>query len=311
MATFGRVRAGLRRGGLRRGRLSGLLAVGLLALAGSGNAGAAGSAVRLVSAPSLVRAGSGTEFIVSLDGVPSCTVSVPGASRTVDTTGADRVAFSLDVRSDARPGPRPVTIDCGGAAPLALSLKVLDPVTGSPGGSWPVADTVYYAVHRPSTSAADAWAYAQQRWQSDGPRLLASFRNGQCTDLAATKRPDIVKRVYEASISAFLLAKPFPALDFTARNWAVLARAAGFVVAARPVAGAIVVWQPGVEGAGAGTGHVAYVTSVGQGRFTTVEENIGRPYAMGHRTLSATPLPGRLFIYPGKPRAETVGTTSA
>jgi CHAP domain len=300
MRTIGAASVGLRCGKRRWQTLSTLLAVGLVALVASGTGRAAATAAQLVTAPTAVRAGFGAEFIVALANVPSCTVSVPGADRTVATAGADRVAFSVDVRGDARPGVRPVTIDCSGAAPVSFSLTVLGPVGRPAGESWPVADTVYYAVHQPSLTARQAWAYAQQRWKSEGTRFMAGFRNGQCTDLAARKRPDVVERVYEASVAAFLLARPFPSLDFTARNWAKLARAAGLVVSSRPVKGAIVVWQPGVEGAGAGTGHVAYVTSTGHGTFSTIEENVGKPYAIGHRNLPAKPLPGRLFIHPGQ-----------
>jgi surface antigen len=87
-------------------------------------------------------------------------------------------------------------------------------------------------------------------------------------------------------------------VDFIAKDWAAFARLAGMTVKAVPVAGAIVVWQPGVEGAAGESGHVGYVESVANGRFTTSEENFGAPYQMGSRTLSAAPIRGRLFIYP-------------
>jgi len=300
MRTIGPDSAGLRR--VPR-TLPAVITLSLLALAGGGSARAAASAAQLMTAPATVRAGSGAEFIVGLENVPSCTVSVPGADQTVDTRDGDRVAFSFSVRSDAKTGPRTVSIDCSGAPPVSFSLTVLQPVERLAGQSWPVTDTVYYSVHRPLATTQKAWAYAENLWNREGSQFLAGFRNGQCTDLAARKRPDIVQRVYEASVSSFVLAQPFPNLDFTARNWAGLARAAGFVISPRPAAGAIVVWQPGVEGAGAGTGHVGYVTSIGHGTFTTVEENVGRPYAIGHRTLSTAPVAGRVFIYSGEATA--------
>jgi surface antigen len=61
-----------------------------------------------------------------------------------------------------------------------------------------------------------------------------------------------------------------------------------------------VVWREGVEGAGAGTGHVGFVESVSAdgSRFSTSEMNFGRAYAIGRRTLSSAPVPGRSFILP-------------
>jgi hypothetical protein len=142
-----------------------------------------------------------------------------------------------------------------------------------------------------ATAEAKAW------WKSQGVTLLTVFRNGQCTDWASRKRPDIVERVEEAAYAAKLLHKPFPKVDFVAKDWAAAATAAGLTVSPTPVKGAIAVWQPGVEGA-LGTGHVGYVESVGKGAFRVSEENFGKPYRMDVRTLSTAPVSGRVFIYP-------------
>jgi hypothetical protein len=95
-----------------------------------------------------------------------------------------------------------------------------------------------------------------------GAAFLCSFRNGQCSDLVARTRPDVVARIYEASWTVGFLHSTTPSTpNFVARNWATLAQRAGLTVSARPLVGAVVVWQPGVEGADAPTGHVAVVTS--------------------------------------------------
>jgi hypothetical protein len=158
------------------------------------------------------------------------------------------------------------------------------------------------AVSTAGTAGADsgqaqAAAAAKQWWKTSGAKLLAGFRNGQCTDWASRQRPDIVERVMEASLEAKLLRRPFPKVDFVAKNWASLAQLAGLTVRATPVKGAIAVWQPHVQGA-KGSGHVGYVDSVGNGTFTVTEENFGKPYKMTSRTLAAAPLAGRVFIYP-------------
>lgn len=101
----------------------------------------------------------------------------------------------------------------------------------------------------------------------------------------------------ETSLTAKLLHKSFPPVNFVAKNWATLAQQAGLTVRDTPVAGAIVVWQPHVQGA-QGTGHVGYVSAVGNGTFTVREENLGWVYEMTSRTLPAAPVAGRVFIYP-------------
>jgi surface antigen len=153
------------------------------------------------------------------------------------------------------------------------------------------------ALSHGGTPPQQAASVAHQWWAQHRATVAVYMRNGQCTDWAWRKRPDVVERIYEASIEAKLLGRPFPKFDLDARYWATLARAAGLRVAATPVAGAIVVWQPGVEGAGA-PGHVAYVEYVGGGSFRFSEMNAGAPFVLARRTLSTAPVAGRLFILP-------------
>jgi surface antigen len=153
------------------------------------------------------------------------------------------------------------------------------------------------AVATAGTTPQQAAALARGWWSQHRTTALAYLRNGQCTDWAARKRPDVIERIYEASIEAKLLGRRFPAFDLDAKNWATLARAAGLKVAATPAVGALVVWQPGVEGAGP-PGHVGYVEYVADGVFRESEMNVGAPYVLARRTLSATPVAGRLFILP-------------
>jgi surface antigen len=91
-----------------------------------------------------------------------------------------------------------------------------------------------------------------------------------------------------------------PAQLGDAYTWATAAAAVGFQVSELPVPGALVVWQPNVEGAGEETGHVGYVESVSPdgSTFSTSEENFGGVFLMGYRTLSTTPVAGRSFILP-------------
>jgi surface antigen len=90
--------------------------------------------------------------------------------------------------------------------------------------------------------------------RASGPNY---FPYGQCTWYAAQQRPDIGGRVMG-----------------NASAWLYSARAAGLATGSRPQVGAIVVYQPGAQGA-AWTGHVAYVTSVAPNgvNFTISEMN--------------------------------------
>jgi surface antigen len=153
------------------------------------------------------------------------------------------------------------------------------------------------ALSHGTTTPQQAATIAHQWWAQHRATVATYMRNGQCTDWVWRKRPDIVERIYEASIQAKLLGRPFPRFDLDARYWATLARAAGLRVSTSPVAGAAVVWQPGVEGAGA-PGHVAYVEYVGGGTFRFSEMNAGAPFVLARRSLSTAPVAGRLFILP-------------
>jgi len=156
------------------------------------------------------------------------------------------------------------------------------------------------ALAPPLTAAQTAaWAQARQEWVTYGARMLSYFRNGQCTDLVARLRPDVVERIYEAAwATSTLLGIPQFAPSFIARDWAAEAKLAGMTVSARPVVGALVVWQPGVQNAGAPDGHIGYVTRAGAGSFQTREENVGSPYHYGYGIYLSAPVAGRLFILP-------------
>ncbi len=105
------------------------------------------------------------------------------------------------------------------------------------------------------------------------------FPWGQCTWWAAQQRPDIGGSVYG-----------------NAASWLYSARAAGLSTGYLPRVGAVVVYQPGAQGA-AWTGHVAYVTSVSSNgiNFTISEMNF--PYWGRVTTRGSWTGPGVSFIY--------------
>jgi len=145
----------------------------------------------------------------------------------------------------------------------------------------------------------DVQLRARQQWAVQGLAILRTFRNGQCTDLVARMRPDVISLIYQASWAIGFLNATTPIRpDFLARNWARLARAAGLIVSSSSRVGAVVVWQPGIEGADAPTGHVGIVIGISGSRFTTREENVGGTYHYASGSYSTRPLAGRLFILP-------------
>lgn len=81
-----------------------------------------------------------------------------------------------------------------------------------------------------------------------------------------------------------------------AADWTSSAKALGYQVSDKPVAGAAVVFQPGVAGASE-FGHVGFVEHVySDGSFLTSEMNVGGIYIMAWRHL--TPTQGMSFVIP-------------
>lgn len=81
-----------------------------------------------------------------------------------------------------------------------------------------------------------------------------------------------------------------------AADWGNSAKALGYQVTDKPVAGAAVVFQPGVEGASS-YGHVGFVEHVySDGSFLTSEMNVGGVFIMAWRHL--TPSQGISFVIP-------------
>ena len=77
------------------------------------------------------------------------------------------------------------------------------------------------------------------------PKLGTQVGRGECTDWALYKRPDL-----EGTVSG------------NAQEWAAQARSAGRPMSKTPTERAVMVLRGGVMGAGATTGHVAYVERV-------------------------------------------------
>jgi surface antigen len=103
---------------------------------------------------------------------------------------------------------------------------------------------------------------------------------GECTDWALDRRPDLVGKV-----------------TGNAKEWTAQARTAGLPMSKTPSAGAVMVLQGGVMGAGATTGHVAYVESVQRDAngtptsFLVSEQNWNGIRSSTTRTIPVSSLP--------------------
>lgn len=238
-------------------------------------------------------------------GSEKCTVSLAGSGLrlvTILLSAQREVVKGGRLRIAALPATKPrvyaIRLKCTRGRAIITRVRVVSrrrAVAGSAGLRASFAPRV--RPYRPD----ELQGLAHREWSRVGSEILKAFRgSGQCTDWASQKRPDIIQRVSEATFIADRLGRGFPTLG-DARTWARVAAEAGMTVTNRPVSGALVVWQPGAEGAQTGTGHVGYVESVAAdgATFSTSEMNFGlSPHTMGYRTLSSEPIDGRLFIEP-------------
>lgn len=136
-------------------------------------------------------------------------------------------------------------------------------------------------------------------WSVNHNALMTLFQNGQCTQLAADKRPDVVKDIVMSAITHEIrqgVGEIVP--NFDARYWAKMAKHAGIKTGHKPRVGALMVFQPGTLGAGS-AGHIAYVKSVRRHSFTISEMHAPNLYQVTDDTLSrsAARLRGVRFIY--------------
>ncbi len=137
-------------------------------------------------------------------------------------------------------------------------------------------------------------------WVINGSVIVDLFQNGECTQWAEQKRPDIVEQIIVGSVGYELehgLVESMPDLD--ARYWTSDASAVGIPTGHTPRAGALIVFQPGTLGAGS-AGHIAYVTRLRRnGSFVISEMHAPLLYRVTYLTLSksAVRLAGVSFIY--------------
>ena len=156
---------------------------------------------------------------------------------------------------------------------------------------------------------SDALAHASADWTTYGAAYVSVFRNGQCTDWAEQRRPDIVMRGTIQLWANHLAGDQLAVANWNGGFWDDTARAAGLPVGTVPLAGAIVTFDPGTQGITAATGHVAYVESVSpDGSFVVSEMNAPVPYQVSQRRITAAAIArgGLSFLYSGSVEQRSV-----
>lgn len=141
---------------------------------------------------------------------------------------------------------------------------------------------------------------ASEFWTVNYAAIWQLFDNGQCTEWAAIRRPMIVRRIVEGQIARDVRRRqPEMLTHMDARFWVADAKSVGVAVGRKPRPRALVVFQPGVLGAG-DDGHIAYVERVFPGGpFEVSQMNAPRRYRVTYEWLprSVARLRGVRFIY--------------
>jgi len=302
----------------RRRTVFRLIAVGLASAALTASAAVADASASIALS---ARPGATVSFTVPAAGASACTVRAGNRRATTTARGATGVRVGFRVARRAAPGPWRITVVCAprAARSAVLTVRRARRTGGSRAGlvAGPLrvvaTGRARSAAARPPAAApaptapavagplseTDALARARADWATYGPAYVAVFRNGQCTDWAEQKRPDIVEQATVRLWADHLMSRPDPGISWDGGYWDDMARAARLPVGTVPRAGAVVTFDPGVMGAGVPTGHIAYVESVGNGTFTISEMNAPLPWKVTYRTLSTDVVAqgGITFVY--------------
>jgi hypothetical protein len=143
--------------------------------------------------------------------------------------------------------------------------------TATPNYTGPADGILVQLVGDPGTSTSTGTA---------DPKLGTQVGNGECTDWALYKRPDLAGTV-----------------SGNAQEWTAEAGAAGRPMSKTPTERAVMVLQGGVMGAGTTTGHVAYVESVQRDAkgnptsFVVSEQNWNTIRCSTLRTIQVSEMP--------------------
>jgi surface antigen/uncharacterized protein YkwD len=179
--------------------------------------------------------------------------------------------------------------------------------TEGPTGSGAAADVLELKRNAPAPAPTPAPATtvspaAQQQFDQEYAKTIAG---NQCTNYVAKMRPDLIKAVDLPLLdkwakSNYTLPQPQLLMWTNAMGWADVARANGRTVGKTPHVNDVMVFQPGVQGAGS-VGHVALVKSVSGSTVHVSEMNftfngVGGPGIVTERDVNISNTTGIDFI---------------
>jgi len=267
---------------------------------------AADLALTTRSAPA--RPGQLVKLRATAPAASTCVLRVDAQRLRVTTPSTQRFVISGRVSRRARPGSHSLSLSCS-AQRARTRVKVarsagnrkargklfgqlrISAVASSPAPGAEQASSGATASTQPTSTAPfprpllPASVQAQLWWTTKAVAILTSFRNGQCTDWAQQRRPDILQNGYTRRFDLVGLASVVTSWD--ARHWMQLAQQAGLPVGRSPVVGAIVVYQPGYYGTGS-AGHVAVVEAVAaDGSFEISQMNAPIPGQVTRQKVGA------------------------
>jgi surface antigen len=137
-------------------------------------------------------------------------------------------------------------------------------------------------------------------WTVNQTAIMNLLQNGECTEWAAEKRPDVLQRIVQHMVAVELEQQQGEILTgLDARYWAIQVSSAGMRTGRKPAAGSLIVFQPDVLYAG-DDGHIAFVERVLKGGKLRISEmHAPSLHQVSYRTLpaSAARLAGVRFIY--------------
>ncbi|MDQ3677897.1 MAG: CHAP domain-containing protein [Actinomycetota bacterium] len=266
----------------------------------------------------LARPGQLIQLRLTAPAASSCQLRVDTRRLRVTTTGAGAFVMSARVSRRARAGAHSLSLRCSeqrtrtriSVARSAANRKArgtlfrgrlrITAVQQASASDGPAASTVAVSAAPFPRPILTASAQARVWWQSYGSAVVASFRNGECTDWAQRRRPDIVHSAYMRRYDRYGSNGTITSWD--AKYWTQHALEAGLPVGRSAVVGAIMVSAPGSYGAGS-SGHVAVVESVASnGSFEITAMHAPNIGTVTRRTYSAAAAaamrtdPGLAFI---------------
>jgi hypothetical protein len=268
------------------------------------------------------------QLSLSAQGAHTCTVSVNG--RPFRSLGVSRqMLVVLSLRFEGRPKGREhaISAGCGSQrkgslrsrrrlASVSVSFSQGEPIVTtqeSPGASASNVPATTGAAPAPELPAGPptpvlpvvehphlqpwALALARKAWASAGKEYdEGHFHDGQCVELVAAKRPDIVERtmitVWAESAETGRIV--WQELDWDANFWDANAAHAGYEVSATPSVGSIMVFHPKAYNHETAPGHGAYVEAVeANGSVVISEEHAPELWTVDQRTVTAQEMAGQ------------------